>query len=111
MTAPKNGMRPIHPGEILQEEFLKPLDMSANALAQAIGVPANRSSAIIAGERSITADAALRLARALDERTTEALFVPFGVENEAVLRQVVEHFERVAALIAALGGDSAEAPP
>jgi len=58
-------MRPIHPGEILLEEFLKPLDMSANALAQAIGVPANRVSAIVAGERSITADTALRLSRAL----------------------------------------------
>lgn len=65
MTAPKNGMRPIHPGEVLREEFLAPLDMSANAFAQAIGVPANRVSAIVAGERSITADTALRLACAL----------------------------------------------
>jgi addiction module HigA family antidote len=65
MPAPKNAMRPIHPGEILLEEFLRPMDMSANALAQAIGVPANRVSAIVSGERSITADTALRLARAL----------------------------------------------
>jgi len=60
----KNGMRPIHPGEILREEYLVPLDMSANALAQALGVPANRISAIVAGERGVTADTALRLARA-----------------------------------------------
>jgi addiction module HigA family antidote len=57
-------MRPVHPGEILREEFLRPLDMSANALAQAIGVPANRISAILSGERGVTADTALRLARA-----------------------------------------------
>jgi addiction module HigA family antidote len=61
----KNRMRPIHPGEILREEYLVPMDMSANALAQAIGVPANRISAIVAGARGITADTALRLARAL----------------------------------------------
>jgi addiction module HigA family antidote len=61
---PKNAMRPIHPGEILREEFLVPLDMSANALAQALGVPANRISAIVAGDRNVTADTALRLARA-----------------------------------------------
>ncbi len=60
----KNRMRPIHPGEILREEYLVPLDMSSNALAQAIGVPANRISAIVAGERGITADTALRLSRA-----------------------------------------------
>jgi addiction module HigA family antidote len=59
-----NRMRPIHPGEILREEYLVPLGMSANALARAIGVPANRVSAIIAGKRGLTADSALRLGRA-----------------------------------------------
>jgi addiction module HigA family antidote len=56
-------MRPIHPGEILREEFLVPLDMSANQLALHLHVPANRISAIVSGERAITADTALRLAR------------------------------------------------
>ena len=65
MPAPRNAMRPIHPGEILREEYLVPLNMSANALAQAIGVPANRVSQIVVGERAVTADTALRLARAL----------------------------------------------
>jgi antitoxin HigA-1 len=60
----KNEMRPIHPGEILREEYLVPLVLSANALAQALGVPANRISGIVAGKRSVTADTALRLARA-----------------------------------------------
>ena len=52
-----------HPGEILAEEFLIPLGLSANALAVALRVPATRIGAIIKGERSVTADTALRLAR------------------------------------------------
>jgi addiction module HigA family antidote len=63
---PKNGMRPIHPGEILREEYLVPMGLSATALADAIGVPPNRISAIVAGNRNVTADTALRLARALN---------------------------------------------
>jgi antitoxin HigA-1 len=52
-----------HPGEVLSEEFLKPLGMSANALAIALRVPATRIGAIVKCERSVTADTALRLAR------------------------------------------------
>ncbi|HEY2515254.1 MAG TPA: HigA family addiction module antitoxin [Polyangiaceae bacterium] len=59
----RNRMRPIHPGEILREEYLFPLDMSANQLALHLHVPANRISSIVAGERAVTADTALRLAR------------------------------------------------
>lgn len=58
-----NGMRPIHPGEILREEFLVPLNLSANALAIALGVPAPRINDIARERRGITADTALRLAR------------------------------------------------
>ena len=59
----KNGMRPVHPGEILLEEFLKPSEGSMNphTLAKAIGVPANRITAIIKGQRGITGDTAVRL--------------------------------------------------
>jgi addiction module HigA family antidote len=57
----KNGMRPVPPGEILSEEFLKPLGMTANALAKSIGVPANRITAILKGQRGITGDTAIRL--------------------------------------------------
>jgi addiction module HigA family antidote len=64
-TMTKKGMRPIHPGEILREEYLVELGMSANALAAALGVPANRVSSIVAGKRSVTAETALLLARAL----------------------------------------------
>ena len=52
-----------HPGEVLSEEFLAPLGMSVNALAMALRVPATRIGAIVKGERSVTADTALRLAR------------------------------------------------
>jgi antitoxin HigA-1 len=52
-----------HPGEILREEYLKPLALSARALAEAIGVPPNRMSEIVAERRGITADTAMRLAR------------------------------------------------
>ena len=54
---------PIHPGVILEEEFLEPLGLSAYALAKAISVPRNRITGIIRGEQAVTADTALRLAR------------------------------------------------
>ncbi len=59
----KDGMRPIHPGEILREEYLRPLDMSANALAKALKVTPARINDIVRERRGITADTALRLAR------------------------------------------------
>lgn len=58
-----NKMRPIHPGEILREEFLIPLGMSANALAIELHVPAPRINDIVRERRAITPDTALRLAR------------------------------------------------
>ena len=54
---------PIHPGEILLEEFLKPLEISQYRVAKNIGVPARRINEIVHGQRAITADTALRLAR------------------------------------------------
>jgi addiction module HigA family antidote len=57
---------PIHPGVILGEEFLEPLGLSAYALAKAIRVPRNRITGIVRGERALTADTALRLARFFD---------------------------------------------
>lgn len=59
-------MRPIHPGEILREDYLIPLGMSANALAIALRVPAPRINDIVRERRSITADTAVRLARYFD---------------------------------------------
>lgn len=61
MTA--KTMEPIHPGEILSEEFLKPLNVSQYRLAKDISVPARRINEIVHGKRSVTADTALRLSR------------------------------------------------
>ena len=63
MTRPINRMCPVHPGEILREDFLVPLDLSVNALATALGVPATRIHEIVKERRSVTADTAQRLAR------------------------------------------------
>lgn len=61
-----NKMRQIHPGEVLREEFLAPLGMSANALAMALHVPAPRINDIVRERRAVTTDTALRLARYFD---------------------------------------------
>ncbi len=58
-----NKMRPIHPGEVLREEFLVPLGLSAHALSQALRIPAPRVNDIVRERRSVTPDTALRLAR------------------------------------------------
>ena len=59
---PVNGMRPIHPGEVLREEFLLPMGLSAHALAMALQVPAPRIHDIVRERRSVTVDTALRMA-------------------------------------------------
>ena len=61
--AQKKLLAPIHPGEILFEEFMKPMDISINRLAREIAVPPGRISAIVNGKRAITADTALRLGK------------------------------------------------
>lgn len=58
---PDKLLDPIHPGEILLEDFMKPLAISINQLARDLDVPPNRIGAIVNGQRSITADTALRL--------------------------------------------------
>jgi len=59
----RNGMRPVHPGEVLREDYLVPLNMSANALAKALNVPAPRINDIVRERRGVSADTAMRLAR------------------------------------------------
>ncbi len=60
---PKKSLEPIHPGEILLEEFLKPLGLSQYRLAKGISVPPRRINEIVHGKRAVTADTALRLSR------------------------------------------------
>ena len=59
----KKSLHPVHPGEVLLEEFLKPMEMSQNRLAMNLGVPARRINEIVLRKRRITADTALRLAK------------------------------------------------
>ncbi|MGA1327916.1 MAG: HigA family addiction module antitoxin [Rubrivivax sp.] len=59
----KNGMRPVHPGEILLEDYIKPMGVSVRTVAMALHVPYSRLSEIIKGQRGVSADTALRLER------------------------------------------------
>ena len=68
-----NKMAPIHPGEILLEEFLQPLNLSQNRLSKDISVPPRRINEVVHGKRAITADTALRLARYFE--TTDRFWI------------------------------------
>lgn len=59
----KTGMRPVHPGEVLREDFLRPAGLTANALAKALRAPAPRINDIVRERRGVSADTAMRLAR------------------------------------------------
>ena len=63
METMTNGMRPVHPGEVLREEFLQPMGMTAHALAMALQVPAPRINDIVRERRAVTVDTALRMAK------------------------------------------------
>ena len=63
ISNPKNAMRPVHPGEVLREDYLIPLGMSANALSIALRVPASRINHIVLERRGITVDTAMRIVR------------------------------------------------
>ncbi len=80
----KKLLEPIHPGEILMEEFLKPMDISQYRLAKDINVPARRINEIVQGKRSITPDTALRLSRyfSLSERFWVNLQARYDLEKE-----------------------------
>jgi antitoxin HigA-1 len=82
---PKNGMRPIHPGEILREEFLVPLTMSAHALSIALRVPAPRVNDIVRERRGVTPDTALRLSRFFG--TTAQFWVALQTEYDLKVAQ------------------------
>jgi addiction module HigA family antidote len=68
----KNGTRPVHLGEVLREDCLKPLGMTANALAEALHVPASRTNGIVLERRGVTPDTALRLTRYFGGKEADA---------------------------------------
>src|SRR4051794_27775991 len=86
-----------HPGVILNEEFLVPLELSANALAMAIDVPANRISEIIRGRRGMTADTAERLGRYF--RTTPEFWMNLQVAHDLSKARVEHDYSRVPARV------------
>ncbi len=88
------ALDPIHPGEILMEEFLKPLDISLNELARDIGVPAGRISQIVRGKRAVTADTALRLGRYFAVSPETWLDLQSDYELRLVRRAVGKDIER-----------------
>ena len=85
----------IHPGEILEEEFLKPMGITAYKLSQAIGVPQTRTSQILKGRRRITADTALRLSKFLG---TSAKFW-LGLQNDFDIEEEKQHLKKELELI------------
>jgi antitoxin HigA-1 len=90
----------IHPGEVLLEEFLAPMDISQNALARAAGVPPRRINEIVLGKRSVTADTAVRLAKALgtSERFWLGLQTDYDLEEaRRALGRSIDHVTRIAA--------------
>ena len=91
---PVNKMRPIHPGEILLEEFLKPLKMSANALSIALRIPAPRINDIVRQKRGLSADTALRLARYFGSTAQFWLNLQTAYELKIVEQQVGASIEK-----------------
>ena len=81
-------MLPVTPGEVLREDFMEPLGLSANALAKALHVPPNRITAILNGTRSITADTALRLGRYFNTTPQSWLNLQKNYELEMATRTV-----------------------
>jgi len=87
-------MRPIHPGEVLREEFLDPLGMTAHALAQALRVPAPRVNDLVRERRSVTPDTALRLARYFDTSPQFWLNLQASYDLKIALREAGKRIER-----------------
>jgi addiction module HigA family antidote len=90
----------IHPGEVLLEEFLKPMEISQNALARAIRVPPRRVNEIVLGKRAITADTALRLARffGTSEKFWMGLQADYDLEEAAHTAKDLGEIQPVASL-------------
>jgi antitoxin HigA-1 len=91
---PKNLMRPVHPGEILREEFLVPLNMSAHALSMELKVPAPRINEIVRERRSVTPATALRLARYFGTTPEFWLNLQTAYDLKIVQRKIGHTIER-----------------
>lgn len=90
-----NALPPVHPGEILAEDFLSPLGMSARALAAAIEVTPARVSDIIAGRRGVTADTALRLGRYFGTTAQLWLNLQTNFDLEIASRELADSIQHI----------------
>ncbi len=87
-------LKPVHPGEVLLEEFLKPMGLSQNQLALGIGVPSRRINEIVLGKRRITADTALRLGRYFDMSPQFWLGLQMDYDLDVTADKLAERLER-----------------
>jgi antitoxin HigA-1 len=92
-TTAEERMAPVHPGEILAEDFMKPLGLSQCALGRALGVPPRRINEIVHGKRGVTADTALRLARFLGTSPELWMGLQTGYELDLAQRQVADRIQ------------------
>jgi len=90
----KSKIPPLHPGELLLEEFLKPMNISQNQLGRALGVSPRRINEIIHGKRSITADTALRLARYFGNSPQFWLGLQMDYDLDAETDRLLHRIER-----------------
>lgn len=91
-------LAPLHPGEVLREEFLVPLKLSAGALAKACGLPRTRIERIVAEDVGITADTALRLAKALGTSAELWLNLQNDFELETARRSIGKDLDKIEVL-------------
>ena len=103
ISAPRNAMRPVHPGEILREDYLKPLGMSANALSKALRVPASRINDIVIERRGITVDTAMRLVRYFGGDVQSWMNLQSSYDVECARREAGEIIARIQPYAAAHG--------
>jgi len=90
---PAKKMPPVHPGEILLEEYLRPLGISQNKLGRDLGVPAQRINEIVRGQRAITLDTALRLAKYF--QTTPQLWLNLQLHYDLEMAEETHLIERI----------------
>lgn len=90
----KKTLKPIHPGEVLAEEFLKPMNLSQNRLAINLGVPARRINEIVLGKRGISADTALRLAKFFGNSAEFWLGIQAQYDLDVTLQALGERLDR-----------------
>lgn len=94
MSKKNRRLPPVHPGEILREDLMKPLGLSINGVARDLRVPVTRMSEIVNGRRSITADTALRLSRYFGSSPQLWMNLQAAYDLEVVMRASAERIER-----------------